>query len=467
MQYLENKTFDELKIGDTASIKRILTKRDIQLFALLSGDMNPAHLDETYAKSDMFHQIVGHGMWTGALFSAVLGMYLPGPGTIYLSQTLQFKRPVVIEEQVIVSVTIVHLNAALRQVTLKTLCTNLREEIVIEGEAVVIAPTEKVKRPLQPLPKIEFLVPHPCCTDVLLGMKGTLKPLKTAVVHPTDSYSLKGAIASAEEGLIIPVFIGPEAKIRALATQEGIDLSPYHIVPTPHSHAAAEKAVAMARAGEVEALMKGKLHTDELMQAVVDKALGLRTARRMSHVFVLDIPHYQKPLFLTDAAINIQPTLMEKKDIVQNAIDLYRTIGLGTPKVAILSAIETVNENIPSTLDATALCKMAERGQINGGILDGPLAFDNAVSEESAFIKEIHSEVAGNADILVVPDLVSGNMLYKQVRFLTNVDGAGIVMGAKVPIILTSRASNTLARKASSALALAYVRHREIQTPGK
>ena len=301
---------------------------------------------------------------------------------------------------------------------------------------------------------------HPS-TQKLLAMRDGFKPLKTAIVHPVDSYSLLGAIASAQEGLIDPVLIGPRAKIEAVAKQEGIDLSSYTIISTEHSHAAAETAAQMARDGKVEALMKGKLHTDELMEAVVAKENNLRTGRRMSHVFIMDVPSYRKPLFLTDAAINIHPTLMEKKDIVQNAIDLFRILGFGTPKVAILSAVETVTESIPSTLEAAALCKMADRGQITGGILDGPLAFDNAVSKESALIKGIKSEVAGDADILVVPDIESGNMLYKESRFLTGSDGAGIVLGAKVPIILTSRAGDNESRQASSALALVYTRNRE------
>jgi phosphate acetyltransferase len=298
-------------------------------------------------------------------------------------------------------------------------------------------------------------------TRKLLAMKDAFKPLKTAIVHPVDAYSLAGAVASAKEGLIEPILVGPRAKIEAVAKQEGIDLSPYTIIATEHSHAAAETAVQMARDGRIEALMKGKLHTDELMEAVVEKENGLRTGRRMSHVFILDVPNYPKPLFLTDAAVNIHPTLMEKKDIVQNAIDLFRILGFGTPKVAILSAVEMVTESIPSTLEAAALCKMADRGQIIGCIIDGPLAFDNAVSRESAKIKGIKSEVAGDADILVVPDIESGNMLYKQNRFLTGCDGAGIVLGARVPIILTSRAGDSEARQASSALALAYVRNRD------
>ena len=292
----------------------------------------------------------------------------------------------------------------------------------------------------------------------LLGKAHKLKPLKTAVVHPVDAFSLGGAIAAAKAGIIEPVLVGPEDKIRKVAKTEKIHLGKYALLPVPHSNAAAETAVALAFEGKVEALMKGKLDTEELMQAAVHKDKGLRTGRRMSHVFVMNVPRYSKPLFLTDAAVNIKPTLMEKKDIVQNAIDLFRTLEIGTPKVAILSAVETVNENIPSTLDATALCKMAERGQITGGILDGPLAFDNAISEEAAAIKGLHSEVAGHADILVAPDIESGNMLYKELRYFSGAQGAGIVLGAKVPIILTSRAGDVENRVVSSVLALLYQR---------
>ncbi len=287
-----------------------------------------------------------------------------------------------------------------------------------------------------------------------------MKPLRVAVVHPADIYSLAGAIEAAKAGIIEPVLVGPEAKIRKVANDAHIDLDPYEIISTMHSHAAAETAVEMARNGKVEALMKGKLHTDELMEAVIDKEKGLRTGRRMSHVFMLDIPRYHKPLFLTDSAINIKPSLMDKKDIVQNTIDLFATLGLGIPKVAILSAVEVVSEKIPSTVDAAALCTMAKRGLITGGIVDGPLAFDNAISKEAATIKGIVSDVAGDADILVVPDIESGNMLYKELRYFSGAQGAGIVMGAKVPIILTSRAGDTESRVASSALALLYSRNK-------
>jgi phosphate acetyltransferase/phosphate butyryltransferase len=299
----------------------------------------------------------------------------------------------------------------------------------------------------------------------LIDMTRGLAPIRTAVVHPVDAPSLLGAVEAAQARLIVPVLIGPEAKIRAAAALAQLDLAPYEIVPTEHSAAAAVQAVALARAGKVEALMKGALHTDELMHAVVDAERGLRTARRISHVFAIDAPLYPRPLFITDAAINIYPSLADKHDIIQNAIDLVHALGIAAPRVAILSAVETVTETIKSTLDAAALCKMADRGQITGGILDGPLAFDNAVSAEAARTKGIVSPVAGRADIFVVPDLEAGNMLAKQLEYLADAQMAGIVLGARVPIILTSRADGTLARLGSCAIALLLARHKAATPP--
>jgi len=279
-----------------------------------------------------------------------------------------------------------------------------------------------------------------------------LEPVICAIVHPCDSDSLLGPIEAAKRGLIAPVLVGPEAKIRAVAAAENVDLSPYRIVPTAHSHDSAAQAVALARSGEVEALMKGNLHTEELMSAVVASATGLRTSRRVSHVFALDVPAYPRPLFVTDAAINIAPDLAAKAHIAQNAIDLAHVLGIAEPKVAILAAVETVNPKMQSTLDAAALCKMADRGQITGALLDGPLAFDNAVSEEAAHTKHIASKVAGLADILLAPDLEAGNMVSKELQYLAGADCAGIVLGTRVPLILTSRADNVRARLASIAL---------------
>ncbi|MBN8530244.1 MAG: bifunctional enoyl-CoA hydratase/phosphate acetyltransferase [Alphaproteobacteria bacterium] len=460
-QFITNKTYDEIKIGDAASLTRTLTRQDIQLFAIVTGDMNPAHLDEEYAKTDVFHQIVGHGMWTGSMFSALLGMYLPGPGTIYLSQTLKFLKPVRIGETITASVKVMSKDDKHHHITFETLCVNERGEHVIEGEALVLAPLEKISWKASPLPEIQMNASTHNFEGWLLGKARQEKPLKVAVVHPVDLHSLTGAVEAARMGLITPVLVGPEKKIRKVAEDAHLAIENYELIPTPHSHAAAAAAVELALQGKVEALMKGKLPTDELMAPVIVREKGLRTGRRMSHVFVLNVPRYPKPLFLTDAAINIRPTLMEKKDIIQNAIDLFRALELGTPKVAILSAVETVNEKLPSTLDATALCKMAERGQISGGMVDGPLAFDNAISREAAAIKGLTSPVAGDADILVVPDIESGNMLYKELRYFSGAQGAGLVMGAKVPIILTSRAGDTENRVISCALALLYARMRE------
>jgi len=294
--------------------------------------------------------------------------------------------------------------------------------------------------------------------EAILDLQKDLPPLVTAVVHPVDANSLIGAVNAAKQSIIQPIFIGPESKIYSVAEENDLDLSHYEVIHTPHSHAAAETAVQWVREGKADALMKGKLHTDELMEAVLDKNKGLRTGRRMSHVLTMDVPTYHKPLFLTDAAINIRPNLMAKKDITQNAIDLFMCLGRGIPKVAIVSAVETVTERIPSTLDATALCKMADRGQITQGVLDGPLGFDTAISSDAALNKGLQSAVAGDADIIVVPDLESGNMLYKQMSFLSKVESAGIVLGARVPIILTSRATGSgAARWASCALASIYV----------
>jgi phosphotransacetylase len=279
-----------------------------------------------------------------------------------------------------------------------------------------------------------------------------LAPLPTAVVHPCDPVSLAGALDAAAAGLIEPILVGPEPKIRAAAAEAGLDLSTHRLIATPHSHAAAARAVALARAGEAAMLMKGSLHTDELMHEVVAVETGLRTARRISHAFLVEVQTYPRPLLITDAAINVTPSLLDKRDIVQNAIDLARVLGVETPKVAILSAVETVTPKLPSTIDAAALCKMADRGQITGALLDGPLAFDNAVSPEAAREKGIVSSVGGVADILLVPDLEAGNMLVKQLTFLAGADAAGLVLGARVPVVLTSRADSARCRVASCAM---------------
>jgi phosphate acetyltransferase len=301
--------------------------------------------------------------------------------------------------------------------------------------------------------------------DRLIAAAREIRAVPTAVAHPCDESSLKGALDAAAAGMIQPILVGPEEKIRGVAEKLGVDIGAAEIVDVPHSHAAAAKAVELVRTGGAQLIMKGSLHSDELLAEIARRETGLRTERRISHVFIMDVPTYPKTLFITDAAVNIFPDLEAKRDIVQNAVDLHVGLGLGAPKVAILSAVETVTPKIPSTIDAAALCKMADRGQIVGAELDGPLAFDNAISPEAARIKGIRSAVAGQAQILIVPDLEAGNMLAKNLTFLSNADAAGIVLGARVPIILTSRADQVRARMASCAVAAIYANYLRTTKP--
>ena len=459
MEMIRNKPYNSIMVGDKATLNRTLTRKDIQLFAIMSGDVNPAHVDEEYANSSQFHHIIAHGMWGGALVSTVLGTQLPGPGTIYLKQDFTFRHPVSLGDNLTVTVTVVEKREH-HQVLLDCACINQDGEVVIDGQALVKAPTEQIDRPRAVLPAVELKEQSSDRYQQFMDMAKGMSPLKTCVVHPVDLNSLAGALEAAADNLIAPILVGPKARIEQVALENKLDISAFELVDTPHSHAAAETAVKLVSSGKAEALMKGHLHTDEMMHEALNKDYGLRTGRVMSHIFALDAPSYHKSLFLTDAAINIRPNLATKKDIIQNAIELVYTLTNKTPKVAILSAVETVEEKIPSTLDATALCKMAERGQIVGGLLDGPLAMDNAISTEAAKSKGIMSQVAGDADILVAPDLESGNMLFKQMRYLSGIEGAGIVLGARAPIILTSRAGGPLTRKVSCAMALVYQRKR-------
>jgi phosphate acetyltransferase len=451
-ELIENVKYDDLVLGQSARLLRTLTLADIQAFAAVSGDVNPAHMDAAYANDTLFHGLIAHGMWGGALISTLLGTQFPGPGTIYLEQVLHFTKPVRIGDTLTVTATVVSKDDATKKVELDCQVVNQRGEHVLHGTAKVLAPTKKISMVRASTPQIQLFDPQARFKELLARSAG-LEAVRCAVVHPCDVESLSGAIDAARHDLIIPVLIGPEVRIRHIAEEAGIDLAGVEIISVQHSHAAAELAADMAANGEVEMLMKGSLHTDELIHAVLARP-ALRTARRMTHVFRFDVPLYSKPLLITDAALNIRPSLQEKVDIIQNAVDFARILGVETPKVAILSAVETVNPAIPSTIDAAALCKMAERGQINGAILDGPLAFDNAISAHAAQIKHIKSDVAGEADILVVPDLESGNMLAKQLEYLAGASGAGIVLGARVPIALTSRADGPMARVASALLAL-------------
>ena len=452
-KFVENRTFEEIAVGDSATLVRTLKQEDIQMFAIMSGDINPAHVDPEYGHSSMVRGVIAHGMWGGALISTVLGTQFPGPGTIYIDQSLHFSRPVRVGDTLTVKVTCQKKFEHNHHMILDCLCTNQDGQAVIRGTAEVLAPVEKIKREQTELPEFKLSASRRSRYQHLLAITDGLSAIPMAVAHPCDAESLKGALLARDEGLIVPTLVGPEAKIRALAEQEGLTLEGCRFVNTQHFRASAEKAVALARDGDVEALMKGALHTDELMVEVVARD-GLRTGRRISHVFLMDVPTYPRPLMITDAAVNVDPSLEDKVDIVQNAIDLAKILKIPDPKVAILAAVETVNPEMRATLDAAALCKMADRGQIVGGILDGPLAFDNAISIVAARTKGIKSVVAGQADILLMPDIESGNMLAKQLAYKADALAAGIVLGAQVPIVLTSRADTAETRAASTAIAV-------------
>lgn len=448
---LRNRTFDELAIGESASLVRVASQNDIDLFAAISGDVNPAHMDAVFASSDPFGHVVIHGIWTAALISALLGTRLPGPGTIYLDQTLQFRHPVAPGDTITATVTVKEKRPDKHIVLFDTCCTNQAGTTVLLGTATVIAPSTTVVWPAAPRPDVA--VRRHSRYEAFIREARARPALRTAIVHPCSVEAIQAAIDALDEGLLDPVLIGPEAKIRAAAEAANVSLDGIPIEAVEHSHAAAARAVEMGTAGQVAALMKGSLHTDELLAAVVAPASGLRTERRISHAYAMDVPAYSKPLVVTDAAVNITPSLEQKRDICQNAIDLLHVLGVELPRVAVLAAVETVNARMPTTLDAAALTVMAARGQITGALVDGPLAFDNAISLAAARTKQINSPVAGQADILLVPDLEAGNMLAKQLVYFAGADAAGLVLGARLPIIVTSRADSARARLASAALA--------------
>jgi phosphotransacetylase/acyl dehydratase len=437
--FLENRTFDELAVGESASLSHTVTQRDIDLFAAATGDVNPAHVDPAYAATGMFHHVIIHGIWGAGLISAVLGTRLPGPGTIYLGQELRFRRPVGIGDTITATLTVREKRAERGDVTLDCVCINQDGKAVITGTAEVRAPQEKIRLRRAVLPYVR------------VGRHDGMRALLERAAH-------QPAVTTAVVHQVVGVQVGPAARIRAVAAAAGADLAGIRLLDAPDAPAAAAEAVALARNGEAAMLMKGDLHTDHLMHPVLASQTGLRTAKQVSHVYVMDVPDYPRLLLLTDMAINIAPTLAEKVGIVQNAIDCAHAIGIAQPRVAILAAVEVVNPRLPSTVDAAALCKMADRGQITGGLLDGPLAFDNAVNEAAAAEKGIVSLVAGRADILVVPDLEAGNMLAKQLTFLAGAEAAGVVLGAAVPIILTSRADSAATRMASCALGVLMAR---------
>lgn len=455
MQFIENRTYDELAVGERAVSVRPIDAHDLELFALLSGEPSAGGAAAT---------VLEPGAWGGALVSRLISADLPGPGAVHRELALDFRGPVRLGDTLTTTL-VVREKGENGRVVLDCLCSNQDGETIVSGVAEVIAPSQKVRRPRVLTPDVHVR-PQGSGHDRVLSASRGLPSIRTAVVHPVDEASLAGALDAARDGMIGPLLVGPRARIEAAAAKAGLDLSGLEIVDVPHSHAAADRAVELVREGRVEAIMKGALHTDELMGAVMKSDGGLRTERRVSHVFVLDVPTYPKPLMITDAAINIYPTLEDKRDIVQNAIDLCHALGLAAPKVALLSAVETVYPKIASTVEAAALCKMADRGQITGGLLDGPLAFDNAVSKAAAEAKHIVSAVAGDADVLVAPDLEAGNMIAKQLIYLAGAEAAGLVLGARVPIMLTSRSDGARARVVSCALAQLFVQYR-LKAPPK
>jgi phosphotransacetylase/acyl dehydratase len=450
---LANRTYDELKIGDRAEIRRLITTDDLYVFAAASGNYNPMHLSDSDLDGDGQKERVAPGMFIASLISAVLGTKLPGAGTLYRHQTLDFHARIHAGEEVNVAVEVLEKRAD-AIVRLSTTITRVQHgATVLSGEAIVQAPSEKHEADLADVPGL--VVQRHRHFEALLARAKPLPSLPTAVVCPDDANSLGGALLALKESIITPILIGKAAKIQAAATEIRADLEGLEIIEIEGDVEAAAKACALVQEGRAAAVMKGHLHTDDLLKPMLDKALGLRVGRRFTHVFVMDVPGQPEPIFVTDAAINIAPDLLTKVDICQNAIDLALALGM-EPRVGVLSAVETVNPAIQSSMDAALLSKMADRGQIKGGLVEGPLAMDNAIDLAAARTKGLKGGVAGRANILVVPGLDAGNMLAKQLAFISHAEGAGLVLGAKVPVILNSRSDSPMSRLASCAVAAIY-----------
>ena len=450
MRY-HNKPYDQLRLGDSAELRRLCTEDDFYVFAANSGNHNPLHLSCEDGDGDGRPEAIAPAMFVGALISAVLGNILPGAGTLYKTQHFEFTNRAMAGDELLARVRVTEKRAN-REVVLDTTVTRCADQaVIVTGTAVVIAPDRELSYREIEVPGL--IVQRHRHFDALLEKSRPLDPIPTAVVAPEDANSLGGAILAARETIIRPILVGRPDRIGQAAHELGESLDGYEIVAAEEHSDAARIAVDLVVEGRAGALMKGHLHTDDLLRAALRRDQGLRAGRRFTHVFVMDVPGQPHPLLVTDAAINIEPDLQTKIDITQNAIDLAISIGMETPKVGVLSAVETVNPAIRSSIDAALLSKMAERGQIKGGLVDGPLAMDNAVSMAAARTKGIVSPVAGQADILVVPNLDAGNMLAKQLTYIASAEAAGVVMGAKVPIILNSRADDDRARLASCAVA--------------
>lgn len=448
--FIESKTYDEIAIGDTASTEHVLTTDDAMAFASISGFHAVLNSDEQTKRAGGIPP-TGPNMWCASLISGLFSMNTPGPGCTLTSVSLTFKNRIRVGDRILVGVKVVAKDDATKKIIFECEANNGDGTPIFSGTADLLAPAAKLRWSTLPVPRLIVNNQYRHYLG-LIARANAKPPVRTAIVWPCDEVSLGGAYQAFKDNLIAPVLIGPEAVIRSQAEKMALDLGSICIVDVDQSRSAAFRAVELARKNEVQMLMKGSLHTDELMSAVVSREGGMRIGRRISHVFALDVPSYHKTLFVTDAAVNINPDFETKVDILQNAIDMMRTIGIETPKVAILSAVESVNPAIPSTLDAAALCKMVDRGQITGAVVDGPLAFDNAISSDAARIKKITSKVAGDADLLMVPNLEAGNILFKELQYLAGALAAGVVVGAKVPVVLTSRADGELVRMASCAL---------------
>ncbi len=454
---LENRTLEEMNPGDTAELRRLVTADDLYVFAVASGNFNPMHLPGIDGDGDGKADGVAPGMFVGSFISAVLGTMLPGPGTLYRSQKFDFHERAHAGDE-LVSRVVVKEKAKDGTVTLVTEVRRVADDaLIVSGKAKVQAPPRKFIAEDIEVPGL--VVQRHRHFDALLEKAKPLPAIVTAVVCPQEANSLGGAVLAAKESIITPILIGDSEKIAAAASEIGADISGFEIIDVKDADGAARMACALVNQGKASAVMKGHIHTDELLKPMLERETGLRAGRRFTHVFVMDVPGMPHPIMVTDAAINIAPDLSTKVDIIQNAIDLALSLGIEAPRVGVLSAVETVNPAIQSSIDAALLSKMAERGQIKGGFVDGPLAMDNAVDLAAARTKGIRSEVAGQANILVVPGIDAGNMLAKQLSFISHAEGAGLVLGAKVPVILNSRSDSSMSRLASCAVAAIHHFH--------
>ena len=429
----------------------------------MSGDVNPAHVDPEYAHSSMFHEVIAHGMWGGALISTVLGTEFPGPGTIYIGQTLRFSRPVKVGDTITIKITCKQKFDHNKHILFDCLCTNQDNLKVIAGEAEVLAPTEKVKRERFELPEFTISDRWGRYKKLIARAKGL--PAATAVfAHPVHAESLQSAATAAESGFVRPVLVGPEKEIRQVAKANGIDLARCRLVDVAHGRAAVARAVEMARAGDADLIVQGDVTTADFMARLIGPD-GLRAGRRLSHVLYIDVPSYPRPIVISDMMVNIEPSLEDKIEITQNAIDFAHIMGIPEPKVAILAGIDTVTPKMRATVDAAALCKMADRGQITGAVIDGPLGIDNALSIVAARSAHLKSAVAGQADVLIAPDLEAGNMLAKQLEHLSDAISGGVVLVARVPIVLANRNDSIESRVASLVLSLLVATPRTRRSP--